>query len=506
MKRWMGVALALVMGASCVAASENYEANWESLNRHQPPEWLQDAKYGIYAHWGLYSVPAFGSEWYAKLLYSDQRPDVMGYHRATYGSPAEFGYKDLIPLFTAEKYDPDAWAKLIKYSGAKYAGLAVVHHDGFLLWHSKVNRWNVGEMGPKRDLYGDLVKSLRKEDLKIIATFHLLRAFDWMSPPPEKMQIALDEKWDLFDPAYSDFYWTSRHRKHSEFLEEWKLKVREVVDNYQPDLLWFDGGEFREEGVVETVMGNLAYYLNKEAAWGKELEILNKLTSSMKFNFDENFGVLTYEEGRDRGRTVPRPWIDDMKISTQGWGYLHGQEYKSANEIVDGLVDRVARGGGLLLSLCPLPDGTLNPPQVEVLTQMGDFLTPNGEAIFNTRPWKIHAEGDDERLISQKGKHPVWKFDQCNASDIRFTRSKDLKTLYVITLGYPEGGKLLVKTLGTGIPIATKGIRAVSHVETGTPVKWIRTAKGMEITLPDNVGPDEIAYAFKIEVDGQLEM
>lgn len=216
MKRWMGVALALVMGASCVAASENYEANWESLNRHQPPEWLQDAKYGIYAHWGLYSVPAFGSEWYAKLLYSDQRPDVMGYHRATYGSPAEFGYKDLIPLFTAEKYDPDAWAKLIKYSGAKYAGLAVVHHDGFLLWHSKVNRWNVGEMGPKRDLYGDLVKSLRKEDLKIIATFHLLRAFDWMSPPPEKMQIALDEKWDLFDPAYSDFYWTSRHRKHSE--------------------------------------------------------------------------------------------------------------------------------------------------------------------------------------------------------------------------------------------------------------------------------------------------
>jgi alpha-L-fucosidase len=318
--------LSCLVGAlfcASVEAAPAYEPNWESLTQHEPPEWLQDAKYGIYAHWGLYSVPAFGSEWYARLLYRDQRPDVMEYHRTNYGSPAEFGYKDFAPLFTAEKFDPDAWAELIKYSGAKYAGLAVVHHDGFLLWHSKVNSWNVGEVGPRRDLYGDLVDSLRRKDLKVIATFHLLRAFDWMTPPPDKMAVAEEEGWDLLDPAFRDIYWTARHREHSEFLDEWKRKVREVIDTYQPDALWFDGGKFREEGVEETVMGNLAYYLNKETDWGRGLEVLNKYPTSRKFNFDENFGMLTFEEGRDRGRTVPRPWIDDMKISTRGWGYLH---------------------------------------------------------------------------------------------------------------------------------------------------------------------------------------
>jgi alpha-L-fucosidase len=498
--------LFIAVAGGAMASFAAYEANWESLNRHEPPEWLQDAKYGIYAHWGLYSVPAYGNEWYAKWLYKNQRPNVVDYHRETYGDPSEFGYKDFIPLFTAEKFDAAEWAKLIKYSGAKYAGLAVVHHDGFMLWDSEVNRWNVGKMGPKRDLYGELVKATRAEDMKVIATFHLLRAFDWMTPPDDKWDQAVEEKWDVVDPEYADFYWSSKHKTHAEFLNEWKLKVREVVDNYQPDALWFDGGSFREEGVEETVMGNLAYYLNKEAEWGKDLEILNKLPTSKIFNFGEDFGMLTFEEGRDRGPTVPRPWVDDMKISTKGWGYLHGQEYKSANEIVDGLVDRVARGGGLLLSLCPLPDGTLNPPQVKVLTEMGDFLTPNGEAIFNTRPWKIHAEGDDAKLNVQGGKHPVWKFHNCDATDIRFTRSKDLKSLYVITLGYPEGGKLLVKSLGENIRISSKGVQSVSSVKTGKPVEWNRSAAGMEIKLPAELGPNEIAYAFKVEVKGSLDM
>lgn len=502
--------LSCLVGAlfcASVEAAPAYEPNWESLTQHEPPEWLQDAKYGIYAHWGLYSVPAFGSEWYARLLYRDQRPDVVAYHRTNYGSPAEFGYKDFAPLFTAEKFDPDALAELIKYSGAKYAGLAVVHHDGFLLWHSRVNAWNVGEVGPRRDLYGDLVESLRRKDLKVIATFHLLRAFDWMTPPPEKMALAEAEGWDLLDPAFSDIYWTARHREHSEFLDEWERKVREVIDKYQPDALWFDGGKFREQGVEETVMGNLAYYLNKETDWGRGLEVLNKYPTSRKFNFDENFGMLTFEEGRDRGRTVPRPWIDDMKISTRGWGYLHGQEYKSANEIVDGLIDRVARGGGLLLSLCPLPDGTLNQPQIDVLTQMGDFLTPNGEAIFNTRPWIIHAEGDDARFIRKTSRgHSAWKFDNCDGSDIRFTRSKDRKTLYAIALGYPEEGKLRIASLGNGRMIRTDDILSVTFIPSGQPLEWRRSEAAMVIQLPESVSLDEVAYAVRLKLKEPLQL
>ena len=165
-------------------SSEPYEATWESLNSHPVPKWLQDAKFGIYAHWGLYSVPAYGNEWYAKRMY-DKGAGAKSYydhHVKTYGSPAQFGNKDFAPLFKAENYDPAEWADIIKQSGAKYAGFAVVHHDGFLLWDSAVNRWNAGNMGPKRDLYGELVTELRKRDLKTIATFHHIRTFDWYLP------------------------------------------------------------------------------------------------------------------------------------------------------------------------------------------------------------------------------------------------------------------------------------------------------------------------------------
>ena len=482
-----------------------YDASWESLLQHEVPEWLIDAKFGIYAHWGVYSAPAFGNEWYARRMYdAKDKLGVYEFHRKKYGDQSKFGYKDLIPLFKAENYDPAEWADVIAKSGAKFAGIAVVHHDGFGLWDSDVNPWNAGKMGPKRDLYGELVEELRKKpDMKIIATFHHIRTFDWYLPPNAKaVEKGRKAGWDLFDPRYKELYWNRFTGEYADFIQQWKAKVKEVADKYRPDVIWFDGGQFQEEAAQHHVLEIISYYLNRARQWGKEVEVLNKLPTSMKFNFPRGFGMLTYEEGRDRPKQVDRPWIDDMKISTSSWGYIDGQTYKSVNEIVDGLIDRVSRGGGLLLSLCPLADGTLNVEQKEVLLGMGRWLETNGEAIHGTRPWKIHAEGPTDKIHLKGGRHPKWVFKECDAGDIRFTCKGN--TLYAIALGCPDGGRLTIRTLGTQTKVSSENEIDSIELLGAKRLKWTRNDKGLNIILPKKA-PNEIALAFAIKVKGKLD-
>jgi len=500
--------LALVAERSAAEppAAGPFKPSWESLVSHEVPEWLLDAKFGIYAHWGVYSVPAFGNEWYAKRMYDKKdKLGVFEFHRKKYGEQSEFGYKDLVPLFRAENYDPDQWADLIEKSGARYAGIAVVHHDGFGLWESDVNRWNAGKMGPERDLYGELVEALRrKQGMKIIATFHHIRTFDWYLPgSPQAVEEGRAAGWDLFDPEYADLYWNRYTGDFDEFIAEWKAKVKEVADKYRPDVVWFDGGKFQEEGAQHHVLEILSYYFNRGHQWGKPVEVLNKLPTSMQFNFPREFGVLTFEEGRDREAQVGRPWIDDMKISTFGWGYLDGQTYKPAGEIVDGLIDRTSRGGGLLLSLCPMADGTISKPQKQVLLEVGDWLRQNGEAIYGTRPWKIHAEGPVDKVRPDRARHRTWVFADCDAGDVRFT-CKD-NTLYAIALGWPEGDTLTVKTLGSGTRVSSGGIRNVTLLGSDAAIRWTRSAAGLSVELPAQ-RPNDKACALRIEVAGQLDM
>lgn len=488
----------------CGFSQKKYESSWESLTNRELSEWVIDAKFGIYAHWGIYSVPAFGNEWYAKRMY-DKDNEAYKHHVETYGDPSRFGYKDFIPMFKAENFDPAEWADLIAASGAKYAGIAVVHHDGFLLWDSKVNPWNVGNMGPKRDLYGDLVTELRKKkDMKIIATEHHIRTFDWYLPQSkESQEEGIKAKWDIFNKKYSQFYWNHYTGNFDDFIQEWKSEIMEVIDKYQPDLLWFDGGNFQDEKSQKPVLDLLSYYMNRGEEWGKKVEVLNKLPTNMKFNFPIEYGLLTFEEGRDRPEHVYKPWIDDQKISTNSWGYIKGQTYKTPNEIVDGFIDRVARGGGLLLSLCPLPDGTLNQPQKDILIRMGKWLDKNGEAIFATRPWKIQAEGD-ESVLRSDGNHGGWKFINCDASQIRFTMAKDKSEIYAIALDYPEGGKLKVVTLNAMTKVGDQGIDKIIYLGSGEIVRWTRDNVALYIELPEGADKDDLAYAFRIIPRGKL--
>lgn len=495
--------LAAAAAANGATTAVRYEPSWESLTAHEVPEWLLDAKLGMYAHWGVYSVPAHGNEWYAKRMY-DPQDEVFGWHRKTFGPQAEFGYKELIPRFKAEKFDPQGWAELVARSGARYAGIAVVHHDGFGLWDSDVYRWNAGKMGPKRDLYGELAAAMRKRDLKIIATFHHIRTFDWYLPRSRQdIERGRKEGWDLFDPAYADLYWNRFTSKHEDFIARWQAKVREVIEKYRPDVLWFDGGKFQDPESQGLVLGLLSHYYNQGEAWGAQVEVLNKLPTSMEFNFPREFGVLTFEEGRDREARVDRPWIDDMKISTRSWGYIEGQTYKPADEIIDGLIDRVARGGGLLLSLCPKADGTIPEPQRKVLLEMGAWLKTHGEAIYGTRPWKTHAEGPEDKIHRKRGKHAKWVFGDCDAGDIRFTTKGN--TLYAIALGWPQGRTLTIKTLGTGTKVSSDdAIGSVTLLGSDANLKWDRAAEGLTLHLPAQA-PNPIAAAFRIEVKGTLD-
>jgi alpha-L-fucosidase len=474
-----------------------YQATWSSLAQHPIPDWLLDAKFGIYAHWGLYSVPAFETEWYAKRMY-DRTHRVYRHHVETYGPPEQFGYKDFVPHFAAEHYDPDEWAEIIARSGARYAGIALVHHDGFCLWDSAHTRWNAARMGPKRDLYGELVAALRQQQLKTIATFHHIRTFNWYLPEdPAAREVGRQAGWDLYDPQYADLYWNEYTGQRDDFIAEWRAKVTEVIDAYRPDVIWFDGGSFQDEVSGRPVRELLAGYYNREQQWGKHVEILNKLPTSMKWNFGPDMGMLTYEQGRDRPAVVHRPWTDDMPIGSP-WGYVEGMTYREPREIVHGLIDRTSRNGGMLLSLSPKADGTLPAEQKEILHKVGAWLDVNGDAIYGTRPWTTPAEGPATKFVAPPNArgHRPWIYQGGDAGDIRYTQKDG--ALYAIALGWPPDGRLNLHALGAAQEQVGK-IANVSLLGHNAPLSWRQGEQALTVEMPAT-RPCDHAYAFRISV------
>jgi alpha-L-fucosidase len=212
--------------------------------------------------------------------------------------------------------------------------------------------------------------------------------------------------------------------------------------------------------------------------------------------------MLTFEEGRDRLPFVDWPWIDDMRIGDPAWCYVEGQHYKSAREVIHGLIDRVARGGGLVLNLSPKSDGTFPQAQIDVLHEIGEWLEVNGEAIYGTRPWKIQSEGGTQKLIGRK-----WHFDGLDASDIRFTRSKDGRHLYAIALGWPENGRLTIATLGRQTRISEGGIRRIVLLNgQEEELEWTRDAESLRVALPETSDRESPAWAIRIEPHGALDL
>lgn len=466
------------------AAKEGmYSPDWNSLKKYTVPGWYRDAKFGIFIHWGVYSVPAYGGEWYPYLMYKKGTAEFK-HHVETYGTQDKFGYKDFIPMFKAEKFNPDKWARLFKASGAKYVVPVAEHHDGFAMYKTSLSKWNAFDMGPHRDIIGELAKSIRKEGLIFGVSSH--RAEHWFFFYNGRLINS-----DVNDLRYQDFYGPAEeggydfpnHTMTPEFLNDWLLRCTELVNKYHPQIFWFDEW-IGSQPVFQPYLKTFAsYYYNHAKEWGKTVVINYKYEA-----FPDSAGVLDIERGKQAG-IRDLPWQSDDAVGYKSWGYIKDEHYKSPQYLVDELVDIVSKNGNLLLNIGPCSDGTIPEEQQQLLLDMGKWLHTNGEAIYGTRPWVLFGEGPAKSI---GGDHIDQKVKPFTAADIRFTTKG--KVLYAITLAIPDGA-VLIKSLSTK---ADHG--KVSHVTlTGSREKmsWSQTEDGLEIR-PVKHYPSAYAAVFKI--------
>ena len=500
----------VAFAAGC-STQEKFESNWDSLSKQPIPEWLKDAKFGVYTHWGVYSVPAHGGPDYVKNLYGGPEKDSKGvyeYHVKKYGEIKDFGYTDFIPMFTAPKFNADEWVGLMHEAGAKFGGICLVHHDGFCLWDSKYTRWDSKDMGPKRDIYGEIAKAVRKyDDMKLLATFHHGRTFGYASGGLRDNDITeeMRNEWDLFDPAYADFFRGELTGGIAEeFGDEWYSKVTEVIDTYNPDAIWFDGlrGAMGHNHPSEDqVLGAISHYFNQAEKKGQGVTICNKHAGT--FNFPDSFGLRCYENGREMPEDVG-PWFLIDRAIGYPWSYVNDKTYRDGPDYhTRSLIDLVSRGGVFLLSLTPKGDGSIPIREQEIMRGIGKWMKVNSEAIHSTRPWKVYAEGPTKLLDMKKTNKgvykPGWNYRrEFVAQDIRFTRSKDNETLYATALNWPENGKIVIKSLKAGSKLYTKDIKSITMLGSDEKIKWKRTGEGLVVTFPKEK-PCEWAYSLKIK-------
>ena len=418
--------------------AKKYEPTWESLRQNPTPQWLRDGKFGIYTHWGPYAVHAYGSNttWYSNSLYMRANSAARKHFEETFGElTPDFGYKDLIPMFTAEKFDADEWVDLFKKAGAKFTGPVAEHHDGFAMWDTKYSEWNAAKMGPKRDVVGEFEAAARKADLKFVTAFH--HAANWFFFP------VWDKTYDTGDPQNSGLYGQPHEQgamRNQAFLDEWYAKIIEVIDNYSPDFIWFDFAlDEIPEGYVKDF---LAYYYNHASKAGKQVMVTYKGNDIIP-----QAGIRDLELGQEPDLTY-HEWITDSSIDDRGaWGWANDLTFKTPNRLIDNLIDRVSKNGYLLLNVGPKPDGTIPEGAKEALLEMGAWLDMNGEAIYGTSPWFIAGEGP-----VNLGAATAIGFNESNVvytnKDIRFTVKGD--DLYAIFLEWP-GEVAMIRTLrGTG--------------------------------------------------------
>jgi len=474
-----------------------YAPSWGSLRTHVTPKWFRDAKFGIYTHWGVYSVPACGPNgtWYPYNMYREGTKQYEC-HVNAYGHPSTFGYKDFIPMLTGEEFDPDEWAELFKRAGAQFAGPVGEHHDGFSMWDSQLNEWNAARMGPKRDVVGELERAFRKQGMRFMVALH--HAENWWFFPHWRKEF------DTSDPRYAGLYgrphdldwaedmpaiktregnWRLQEKPSKEFLDVWLAKTREVIDKYEPDMLWFDFGlEYVQEHYKREF---LAYYYNKAEEWGKEVVVTYKW-----HHLVPGSAIVDLELGRFDQLTY-QDWITDTTVDDgHGWGYLHDTGYKTASALVHYLADNVSKNGYMLLNVGPKPNGEIPEQARELLLAIGRWLQVNGEAIYSTTPWMVYGEGPTQ--MAKAGAFSENQEVQYTAEDIRFTVTDD--ALYAVCLGWP-GAEVTIKSAADRL--YESEISSVKMLGVDEELPWTMTREGLRIRTPGRK-PCEHAYVFKI--------
>ncbi|MGY4980662.1 alpha-L-fucosidase [Streptomyces sp. 900105755] len=486
-----------VFGAgSAQAAPSTYTPSWGSVNQHPPaPEWFQDAKFGIYFHWGVFSVPAYDSEWYPRNMYI-AGSNANTHHIATYGDPSVWPYHNFIngandksghftqfaPKLKSAggSFDPDEWAQLFVDAGAKFAGPVAEHHDGFSMWDSQVNEWNSVAKGPKLDLLKLFTTAIRAKNLKLLVAMHHAYNFNgYYDHVPAQT-----------DPSLKKLYGQLGSTAENQL---WYDKLKEVIDRAQPDILWED---FDLNKVDETQRLNfLSYYYNQANSWGKEV------VATYKDGFNGHGEVFDYERGGPADLTAPY-WLTDDSISSSSWCYTQGIGYYSTQQMLHSLIDRVSKNGNMLLNIAPMADGTIPQGQKDVLLGIGDYLKRFGESMYATRAWTQYGEGPT-RMGGGSFTAPLVG----TAQDIRFTRSKGNTVLYATVLGWP-GSSLKIKTLSSD-RIGLSSLTSVKLLDStaGTYINLAaptQDSSGLTVTLPSSAPFTAGAYVLKLSFSGPI--
>ena len=470
-----------------------FQPSAASLKSYRVPDWYRDAKFGIWSHWGPQAVPRAG-DWYARNMYVYGTPQYK-HHLEHYGHPSKFGYKDIIPLWKAEKFDPEALMALYKKAGARYFVSMGVHHDNFDLWDSRYHEWNAVKMGPHRDIVGDWQKAARKAGLRFGVSEHLGASYGWFAPSHgyDQMWPQFGVAYDGADPRYESLYHSANEQPYRgsatwyttdpRSQQEWFNRISDLLNRYQPDLLYSDGGlPFGEVG--RTLVAN--YYNASMAAHGGKLEAVYNHKDIGTGEFIPEGGVQDIERGVAEG-IKPLPWQTCTSIGD--WFYSEGYKYKTATDVVHMLADIVSKNGNLLLNVVQYPDGSLPPEALTFLQEMTAWMSVNGEAIYGTRPWKVFGEGPTKAAAGHFKEDTAYTPD-----DIRFTVKGG--ALYAITLGVPAR-TVRIQSLGRKAVLESRPVKAVSLLGSAASLHWEQREDALLIELPASL-PSKIASSFRI--------
>jgi len=461
-----------------VISSGPFEGTWESLKRYSVPAWYEDGKFGIFIHWGAYAVPAFENEWYPRNMYLKDTP-AYNHHLETYGPQTTAGYRDFISQFTAKRFDPDAWASLFKEAGAKYVVPVAEHHDGFAMYDCSLTRWNSTKMGPHRDVLGELAEAVRREGLVFGTSYH--RAEHWWF-----FNGGRDIPSDVLDPRYADLYGPAQPRPGTTppdkaFLDDWMARLVELVERYQPQLVYFDW--WIEQPAFRPYLERFAaYYYNLAAQWNRGV-VINYKHGELEGEsaFAEGSAVYDIERGQ-MSATSSRFWQSDSSTVRNSWGHVSSPDYKPVNELIGDLVDVVSKNGALLLNIGPRADGSIPEAAAERLRAIGRWLEVNGEAIYASRPWQVFGEGPTETAAVAHGMYGDEKGREFTEKDIRFTTREG--ALYATFLAWPQSGTVAITLLGDKGDQHAVPITRVELLGSGAPLTWERDAAALRVALP----------------------
>ncbi len=519
---------ALTQNQGRVIAPGPFQPDWESLKQYRTPDWFRDAKFGMWAHWSAQCVPEAG-DWYARNMYI-QGSKQYQHHLDHYGHPSQTGFMDIDHLWKAERWQPEALIDLYVKAGAKYFMALAVHHDNFDCWASSHHAWNSTRVGPMKDIVGAWAKIVRDRGLRFAVSNHSSHAWHWfqtaygydaVGPLANVRYDAYrlhkeDGKgkwWEGLDPQ--ELYtgpnmvipdglntikeqndWHNAHDRkwieepppdNPEFVRTWFLRCQELMDRYQPDLVYFDDTELP---LGQAGLDIAAHYYNSNLKRNGKLECV-LTTKNLK---PEHLGATVFDIERGRANKIlDLPWQTDTCIGN--WHYdralFEQHRYKTPRTVVQMLVDIVSKNGNLMLNIPVRGDGTIDEDEQKFISDFTSWMSVNSEAIYGTRPFQVFGEGPPDvasaAAFNEKNARPY------DARDIRFVVKGN--TLYATALGWPEDGKLLIKTLAEGN--YSKPVHQIELLGAKGPLQFTRDQNGLSISLPPEK-PNDYAYTFKI--------